>query len=192
MQPEEIPEGEFYEELDSLYGDKKIVAVGEVGLDYHYGKESRERQLEVFNHYIRKAHELNLPLVIHSRDAHLDTINTLKENKDILTKVVLHCYSYSKEVLIDYLKLGCYISLGGVTTFKNARVAKEVAAFCPLDRLMLETDSPYLTPVPFRGKTNEPSYVRYVLEEIARLKEMEVEELEEILYKNSCEFFNIK
>ena len=192
MQPEEIPNEEFYEELDALYDNNRIVAVGEIGLDYHWTKENKDKQKEVFVHYIKKAHQLNLPIVVHSRDAHLDTINILKENKEYLGKVVMHCYSYSKEVLKDYLNLGCYISLGGVVTFKNAKVAKEVASVVPLDRLMLETDSPYLTPTPYRGKPNEPSYIRFVLEEIAKLKEMDVNELEDILFKNSCSFFNVK
>ncbi|MDY4788006.1 MAG: TatD family hydrolase [Bacilli bacterium] len=193
MHPSEIPNNnDFFSQIDELYQEKRIVAVGEVGFDYHYGKESKERQKEVFVYYIKKAKELNLPLVVHSRDAHLDTLNTLKEYKDYLTKVVIHCYSYSKEVLKDYLDLGCYISLGGVVTFKNAKTCKEVASICPLDRLMLETDSPYLTPVPYRGQVNEPSYVRFVLDEIASIREMDKDELSKILYNNSLAFFNIK
>nr|MCR5265940.1 TatD family hydrolase [Cyanobacteria bacterium RUI128] len=139
---------------------------------------------------IKLANKLNLPIVVHDRDAHKDCFNILKEVNQG-SKVLFHCFSGSPEFALECVKEGWYIALGGVVTFKNAVKPKEVAQAIPLSHLVLETDSPYLTPVPFRGKENQPAYVKYVAEEIAKLREISVDEVIETTTKNAEEFFNI-
>lgn len=147
----------------------KIIGIGEVGLDYYWDKTFKELQKEIFIKQIEFANQMNLPLNIHSRDAHSDTLEILKKyNKN--STAILHCFSGSPEFAAECVKEGIYIALGGVVTFKNAVKAKEVAAKVPIEYLLLETDDPYLTPVPYRGKENQPAYVKYVAEEIARLR----------------------
>lgn len=176
--------------MEDLSSEKKVVAVGEVGLDYYWDKTFVEEQKEVFIKQIKLANKLNLPLVIHDRDAHKDCFDILKEyNKG--SKVLFHCFSGSVEFAGECIKQGWNIALGGVVTFKNAQKPKEVAKTIPLEYLMLETDSPYLTPVPFRGKENQPAYIKYVAEEIARLRGMSVEEVVEITTQNAERFFEI-
>ena len=168
----------------------KIVAIGEIGLDYYWDKSFIELQKEVFAKQIRLANELNLPIAVHDREAHKDTFDIIKaENKN--SDVLFHCFSGSVEFMKECVKQGWYIALGGVVTFKNAVKMKEVAKEVPLDKLVLETDSPYLTPVPFRGKTNYPAYVKYVAEEIANLRAMPVEELIGITTENAERLFKI-
>ena len=168
----------------------KIVAIGEIGLDYYWDKSFVELQKEVFAKQIRLANELNLPIAVHDREAHKDTFDIIKtENKN--SDVLFHCFSGSVEFMKECVKQGWYIALGGVVTFKNAVKMKEVAKEVPLDKLVLETDSPYLTPVPFRGKTNYPAYVKYVAEEIANLRAMSVEELIGITTENAERLFKI-
>ena len=169
---------------------KKIVAIGEIGLDYYWDKSFVELQKEVFAKQIRLANELNLPIAVHDREAHKDTFDIIKsENKG--SDVLFHCFSGSVEFMRECVKQGWYIALGGVVTFKNAVKMKDVAKEVPLEKLVLETDSPYLTPVPFRGKTNYPSYVKYVAEEIANLRAMPVEELIGITTENAERLFKI-
>lgn len=169
---------------------KKIVAVGEIGLDYYWDKSFADVQKDVFVKQIKLANFLNLPVVVHDRDAHKDTFDILKEvNKG--SKVLFHCFSGSTEYMKEVVKEGWYIAIGGVVTFKNAVKMKEVAKQIPLDKLMLETDSPYLTPVPYRGKPNKPAYVKYVAEEIAKLRGITYEEVANITTKNAEEFFGI-
>lgn len=182
---------EIEAEMDKLAKEnKKVVAVGEVGLDYYWDKSFNDIQQDVFRHQIRLANKLNLPLVVHDREAHKDTFDILKEeNKG--SKVLFHCFSGSVEFMRECVKEGWYIALGGVVTFKNAIKMKEVAEEVPLDKLVLETDSPYLTPVPFRGKPNKPAYVKYVAEEIARLRGMTFDEIADITSTNAESFFNI-
>lgn len=168
----------------------KIVAIGEIGLDYYWDKSFVELQKEVFTKQIRLANELNLPIVVHDRDAHKDSFDIIKsENKGV--DVLFHCFSGSVEFMRECVKEGWYIALGGVVTFKNAVKIKEVAKEVPLEKLVLETDSPYLTPVPFRGKTNYPAYVKYVAEEIANLRAMPVDELIDITTENAERLFKI-
>lgn len=170
--------------------NKKIVAVGEVGLDYYWDKTFVDIQKEVFVKLIKLANRLNLPLVIHDREAHKDAFDILKqENQN--SDVLFHCFSGSLEFMRECIKQGWYIAIGGIVTFKNAVKIKEVAKEVPLDRLLLETDSPYLTPVPFRGKPNKPAYVKYVAEEIASLRGMPIEELMDITTQNTERFFRI-
>lgn len=170
--------------------NSKVVAVGEIGLDYYWDKSFVDLQKEVFIKQIELANGLNLPIVVHDREAHKDTFDILKQyNKS--SKVLLHCFSGSVEFMRECIKEGWYIALGGVVTFKNAIKAKEVAKAVPLEKLVLETDSPYLTPVPYRGKENKPGYVRFVAEEIANLRNMSIDEIIDITTRNAEEFFNI-
>lgn len=168
----------------------KIVAIGEIGLDYYWDKSFNDLQKEIFIKQIKLANELNLPISIHDREAHKDTFDILKEhNKN--SKIVMHCFSGSVEFANECIKEGMYIALGGVVTFKNAVKMKEVAVNIPLDRLLLETDAPYLTPVPFRGKENQPAYTKYVAEEIAKLRNITVDEINKATTQNTFEVFGI-
>lgn len=168
----------------------KIVAIGEIGLDYYWDKSFNDLQKEIFIKQIKLANELNLPISIHDREAHKDTFDILKEhNKN--SKIVMHCFSGSVEFANECIKEGMYIALGGVVTFKNAVKMKEVAVNIPLDRLLLETDAPYLTPVPFRGKENQPAYTKYVAEEIAKLRNTTVDEINKATTQNTFEVFGI-
>lgn len=168
----------------------KIVAVGEIGLDYYWDKTFNDIQKEVFEKQIRMANKLNLPLVIHDREAHKDCFDILK-GVNQGSKVLFHCFSGSVEFMKECTRQGWFIALGGVVTFKNAVKMKEVAREVPLDKLVLETDSPYLTPVPYRGKENKPAYVKYVAQEIANIRQMPYEELVDITTTNAEEFFQI-
>lgn len=185
---------ENLEIIRELTKNEKVVAIGEIGLDAHYeDSPPHELQLKAFHAQLDLAEELNMPVVIHSRDNHQVTFDILKERKENNEnfKCVLHCYSGSVELMREYMKLGFNITLGGVTTFKNAKTPKEVAKEVPLDRLMLETDCPYLTPEPFRGKRNQPKYVKYTGEKIAELREMPYDELVSQTDKNTLEFYNL-
>ena len=174
--PEEINKANenYIEELRELSKHKKCVAIGEIGLDYYWVKDNKEEQKRIFTEQIILANELNLPIIVHSRDAHNDTLEILKKYKP---KGVLHCFSGSVEVMKEVLKLGMYIGLGGAVTFKNARVPLEVAENLPLDRLLLETDCPYMSPVPMRGKRNQSTYISFVAEKIAEVKNLTKEEV---------------
>ncbi len=170
--------------------NKKIIGIGEIGLDYYWDKSFNDLQKEVFIKQIKLANELNLPISIHDREAHKDTYDILKEyNKN--SQIIMHCFSGSVEFAKECVKEGWYIALGGVVTFKNAIKMKEVAKNIPIENLLLETDAPYLTPVPYRGKTNQPAYVKYVAEEIARLRDTSFEEIDKITTQNAERVFNI-
>jgi TatD DNase family protein len=176
--------------LEEMINANKIYAIGECGLDYYWVSDNKEKQKWLFEQQIALSIKYNLPLVIHCRDAVSDVYEILKKYNGKV-KFVMHCYSGSVEMAREFIKLGGYISLGGPVTFKNAKTPKEVAVDVPLARLMIETDCPYLSPMPHRGKRNEPSYVRYVLAEIASLKNMDINQLEEELDSNSIRFFNL-
>lgn len=183
---------EVEETLKILAQEKKVVAVGEIGLDYYYDNSPRHIQKEVFKRQLKLANELRKNVVVHSRDASQDTFDILKEAHDIYEfKAVIHCYSQSLEMLKEYLRLGDYISLGGAVTFKNSKIRKEVAKIVPLDRLLLETDCPYMTPVPYRGKRNEPKYVNIVAEYIADLRGISKSDLVKVTDENTKRFYNI-
>lgn len=183
---------EVEETLKILAQEKKVVAVGEIGLDYYYDNSPRHIQKEVFKRQLNLAHELRKNVVVHSRDASQDTFDILKEAHDKYEfKAVIHCYSQSLEMLKEYLRLGDYISLGGAVTFKNSKIRKEVAKIVPLDRLLLETDCPYMTPVPYRGKRNEPKYVNIVAEYIADLRGISKSDLVKVTDENTKRFYNI-
>lgn len=170
---------------------KKIVGIGEIGLDYYWDKSFNDLQQEIFIKQIQLANELNLPISIHDREAHKDCFEILKKyNKN--SKIVMHCFSGSVEFARECLKEGWYLALGGVVTFKNAVKMKEVAKEIPLERLLLETDAPYLTPDPHRGEQNKPSYVRFVAKEIAKLREITLEEVAKVTTNNAIKIFELR
>ena len=172
--------------LKSLLGEKKVVGIGEIGLDYHYTKENKDKQIWLFEEQLKIADAFNLPVVIHSRDATMDTINTLKKYK---VKGIIHCFSGSLETANIYISMGFLLGIGGVVTFKNSKL-KDVVKEVSLESIVLETDSPYLTPVPFRGKINSSKYLEYIANFIADIKNISVEELAEITSKNASSLFD--
>lgn len=196
LQPEEIDKTDvnaLFDLFKTVKDNKKIVAIGEIGLDYYWEKDENKKQVqrELFIKQIEIANELKLPIIVHSRDALQDTYEILKCHQPIMGGV-MHCYSGPKEMVNEFIKLGMYISLGGPVTFKNARVPKEVATSIDINYLLIETDSPYLSPHPLRGTENKPSNVKLVGEEIARLRNMELDDLEAITLKNATKLFGIK
>lgn len=171
-----------------IKNNPKIIGIGEIGLDYYWDKTYIELQKEVFIKQIKFANEMNLPLNIHSRDAHFDTLEILKKyNKN--STAIMHCFSGSPEFAKECIKEGIYIALGGVVTFKNGKKAKQVAREIPLEYLLLETDDPYLTPVPYRGKENQPMYVKFVAQEIADLRGVTIEDIAIATTKNTQKVF---
>ena len=179
-----------YEILEKQLQHEKVVGIGECGLDFYWDKEYIDKQIEVFKKQIELSIKFDKPLVIHMRDASEATYNVLSEYKDI--KGIMHCYSGSVEMAKEFLKLGLHISLGGPVTFLNGRVPKEVAKIVPIDKLLIETDAPYLSPHPFRGKRNEPARVKLVAEEIAKLREVSYTDIATKTAKNAYKLFNIK
>lgn len=175
--------------LRALLREEKVVAVGEIGLDYHYDFSPREKQREVFEQQILLAREEGYPIVVHSREATADTVELLKRYPDVRGE--LHCFSGSAQTAEELVKMGYYIAFGGALTFKNARKTLEAAAAVPMERLLIETDCPYMTPVPFRGKRNEPAYVRLVAEKLAEVKGVSVEEIARVTMENGTRFFGI-
>lgn len=182
---------EDIEELRELARGEKIVAIGEIGLDYYYEHSPREVQKQRFREQIRLAKQLNLPIIVHEREAAQDVFDIISSEADGNLRGVIHCYSGSAEMAREYIKLGFYISFAGPVTFKNAKKPKEVAAEIPLEHLLLETDSPYMAPVPYRGKRNDPSYVRYIAETIAELKGLSYEQVVEQTNANTKKLFSI-
>ena len=194
IHPEEIDDGteENLKFLESHLFDEKIVGIGEIGLDYHYTKENREQQIKLFEKQLQLAKKYQLPCVIHSRDAAQDTYNILKKVVDGSFPVILHCYGYSVEMAHEFLKLGIYFGIGGVVTFKNGVKLVEVVKEMPLEHLLLETDSPYLSPEPYRGKENEPIRIINIAEKIAQIKNISVEKVLETTTKTACTQFDLK
>ena len=181
---------EAEEHIEKMLQHDKITAIGEIGLDYYWDKTFNDIQQEVFIKQIKLANKHNLPICVHDREAHKDTFDILKEyNKG--SDVVLHCYSGSVEFAKECIKKGWYLGLGGVVTFKNAVKMKETAKEIPLEKIVLETDAPYLTPVPFRGKENQPAYVKYVAEEISYIKGIPLDEVAEITSQNAERIYRI-
>ncbi|HAH18972.1 TatD family hydrolase [uncultured Eubacterium sp.] len=177
---------------DSAREDKKIVAIGEIGLDYHWEEPSRTLQKEWFAKQLELAQELEMPIIIHSRDAAEDTYEILKVYAEHGLKGVMHCYSYSVEMAKKYVDMGLYIGIGGVLTFKNAKKLKEVAAEIPLEKIVLETDCPYMAPEPHRGKRNDSTYIKYVVKVLAEIKGISEEEVERVTFENACKLYGIK
>lgn len=193
LHPEEIYDN-YLEDLDYLHEfikTHKVYAVGECGIDYHYRTDNKDIQEYVFRKQIEYSIEFNLPLIVHMRDATEDTYNILKEYKGKI-RGVMHCYTGSYEMAMKFIELGMYIGLGGAVTFKNAKYPKDVAIRIPKDRLLIETDCPYMAPTPFRGKRNESSFVYYVALEIAKLNNMTIEEIDQITENNTMELFDLR
>ncbi len=169
---------------------KKVVAIGEIGLDYYWNKENKELQKQFFIKQIELANSLKLPIVIHSRDALMDTIEILKAN-NIIKKGIFHCCQLNRELVKEALKLGFYISFAGPVTFKNSKNADEIIKMVPLEKILIETDSPYLSPEPNRGKRNDSRNVKYIAQKVANSKEMTFEQIAQITYENAIKIFNI-
>ena len=180
-----------YKELETLATNDKIVAIGEIGLDYYWDEPDRSIQKEWFIKQIELAKKINKPLVVHSRDAAKDTLDIIKETKAYEVGGVIHCFSYGPELAREYVNMGYYIGVGGVVTFKNGRKLKEVVESTPLERIVLETDCPYLAPVPFRGKRNDSTKLIYVVDEIAQIKGVSKEEVMNITMDNALKMYRI-
>ena len=172
-------------------GLPKIVAVGEIGLDYYWDEPGREVQKKWFLRQLELAREVKLPVVIHSRDAAKDTLDIMKSFHAENLGGVIHCFSYTKEMAREYLNMGFFLGIGGVVTFKNAKKLKEVVEYMPMEQMVLETDCPYLSPVPNRGKRNSSLNLPYVVEEVARLKEISVDEVIEITNRNAKTMYRL-
>lgn len=177
--------------IEELAAHPKVVALGEMGLDYHWDKSPKDVQKDVFRRQIRLAKKVKLPIVIHNREATQDIVDILKEESAGEVGGIMHCFSGSAETALECVKMNFYISLGGPVTFKNAKKPKEVAEAVPLDKLLIETDCPYLAPHPYRGKRNEPAYVKLVAEEIAALKHLSYEEVADATMKNANTLFQL-
>lgn len=183
---------DYISEIEKMINNQKVVAIGEIGLDYHWDNVTKEVQKEYFVKFIKLAYKYKLPISLHVRDALEDTLNILKENKDYLTKGIMHCYSGPKEMIKDFTNLGMYISLGGPVTFLNAKKVHEVAKVVDIDKLLVETDAPYLAPHPLRGKMNEPKFIVYTVNQIATLRNVSREYIEEKTYQNAMDLLGIK
>lgn len=177
------------EELKSLAALPKTVAVGEIGLDYHYDLSDRAAQRRVFARQLELAEETGLPVIIHSRDACADTLEIIRASA--VRRGVIHCFGGSRETAAEYLDMGFYISFTGIITFPNAKRYGELVAAVPLERLMIETDAPYMTPVPHRGERNEAKFVALVAERIAEIRGLSVEQVAEATFVNGCRLFGI-
>lgn len=189
---EELEDENLYNELKLIAQNRKIVAIGEIGLDYYWDEPAREVQKKHFEKQLEIAREIKKPIVIHSRDAAADTLNMMKGlgAKDI--GGILHCFSYGVDMAREYLNMDFYLGIGGVITFKNARKLKEVVEYMPLDRIVLETDSPYLSPEPNRGKRNSSINLPYVVDKIAEIKNISKEYVIEATYHNALEAYKMK
>lgn len=190
IHPSDITENseDEFKKIKELYSYAKCVAIGEIGLEYHYDDVPKEKQLEFFEKQLILSKELDLPVIVHDREAHEDTMTLLKKYQP---KGVVHCFSGGAEMAKEVLKLGMYIGLGGAVTFKNARKPLEVAEIVPTDRLLLETDCPYMAPVPFRGKRNSSDLIAYTAEKLAEVKEMDTQELISQTNENAHRLFRI-
>lgn len=197
ISPNDIPqtEEELWIMLDEMKKivkqNKKIVAIGEIGLDYYWNQENKELQKLAFIRQIELANELKLPIVIHTREAVMDTIGILKQHEAVF-KGVFHCCPLNRELVKEALRLGFYISFAGPVTFKNSKNADEIIHMVPSEKMLIETDSPYLSPEPLRGRRNDSRNVKYIAQKIAEIKGIEVEEIARITYQNAEKIFDIK
>lgn len=194
LHPDAVAEAtsENMERLYHLTSEKKVVAVGEIGLDYHYEPEKKEQQKKCFEAQLDVAHKSGLPIVVHSREAAKDTLDMMKALDAKSLGGVIHCFSYGKEMAKEYLDMGFYIGIGGVVTFQNGKKLKEVTEYVPLDRILLETDCPYLAPVPNRGKRNSSLNLIYVAEAIAGIKGISVQQVIEATCENAKKMYRIE
>lgn len=192
VHPLNVDEEPFdYDKLLAYAQDPKVVAIGETGLDYHYTPETKPLQQEIFAHQIEVARKVNKPVIIHTRSAREDTMNMLEQGGAEQCGGVLHCFTEDYAMAKRALDIGFYISISGIITFRNAEELRDVVRKLPLDRLLIETDSPYLAPIPYRGKPNQPAYVRETCEYLAALKGVSVEELARITTQNTQNLFKI-
>lgn len=189
--PENIDalEENYLELLEAQLQNKKVVAIGEIGLDYHWRQDNKEKQKEVFINQLKLALKYNKPVVVHSRDAVQDTYDILKEYR---VKADIHCYASSIEMAKEFIKLGCFIGVGGTITFKNASKTVQVVSEIDLKNILLETDSPYLAPEPIRGSRNVPNNTKYIIKKISEIKGLNEECVQETLNNNALKFFGIK
>ena len=196
ISPNDIPqtEEELWNMLDEIRKiakeNPKIVAIGEIGLDYYWNKENKELQRKAFLEQIKIANELGLPIVIHTRDAIMDTIEMLKQN-EVKKKGIFHCCPLNRELVKEGLKLGFYISFAGPVTFKNSKNANEIIEMVPNEKILIETDSPYLSPEPLRGRRNDPRNVKYIAKKIADVKEIDISDVARITFENAQKIFEI-
>ncbi len=179
------------ESIEELAKESKVVAIGEIGLDYYWNKENKELQQEIFMKQIDLANQLDLPICIHTREAVQDTLEILKHRMPAKHKGIIHCCPLNVELIKEVLKLGFMISFSGNVTFKNAKNADKCILQVPFDRILIETDSPYLTPEPNRGKRNNPIYVKYVAQKIAQVKQMKLEDIAKITLENAKRVYRI-
>lgn len=178
------------QKIEEMLNHKKVVGLGEIGLDYHYNYSPKDIQIQIFKKQLKICENVTKPVIIHSREACQDVFNIIKESN--VRNGVIHAYSGSLELAKEYIKMGYYIGVGGVVTFKNAKKLVDVVKNIPLESILIETDAPYLTPEPFRGTKNNSKYLKQVVEKIAEIKEISTNEVEEITFKNAVEFFKIK
>lgn len=194
VHPEDIEalnEKEYEWLKNTALTNPKVVAIGEIGLDYHYTEPSKELQRECFRRQLALALEVKKPLIIHSRDACADTLECMKREHAQQVGGIVHCYSYTKEAARDFLNMGLHFGIGGVITFKNAKKLVEAVEYIPMDRIVLETDCPYLSPEPFRGKRNDSRNIYYVAQKIAELKGLSYQEVVDITHENAKRLFGI-
>lgn len=197
ISPNDIPQTKeelwkMIEEIkEKVKQSKKVVAIGEIGLDYHWNEENKELQKQAFIHQIELANELKLPIVIHTRESVSDTLDILKKI-EVKQKGVFHCCPLNRELVKEALRLGFYISFAGPITFKNSKNADEIISIVPNEKMLIETDSPYLSPEPLRGRRNDPRNVKYMAQKIAEVKSENVEEIAKITYKNTKKIFNVQ
>lgn len=191
IHPEELQDysEDHMNSVFELSADPKCVAIGEIGLDYYWDSSHRAEQLDLFRRQLSYAFESRLPVIIHDRDAHGDCLETIRQYSGL--RGVFHCYSGSEEMAQELLKHGWYIGFDGPITYKNAKKARSVLEICPIDKILLETDSPYLPPVPERGKRNDPSNLHYICRKVAEIKNLSEDEVAEITTANACRLFGI-
>ena len=198
ISPNDIPQSEqqLWKDIDEISqivknnNSKKLVAIGEIGLDYYWNKENKDLQKQAFIKQIELANELELPIVIHSRDASVDTLDIIRNNR-VNKAGIFHCCQLNQELVRQALELGYYISFAGPITFKNSKNAPDIIKMVPMDKILIETDSPYLSPEPNRGKRNDCRNVKYVAQKIADVKELTIEEVAQKTYENTMRIFNI-
>lgn len=183
--------GNYIEDIEELAKSHKVVAIGEIGLDYYWNKENKEKQKEIFMEQIKLANKLELPIVIHTREAVMDTIDILKKI-ECKKRGVFHCCPLNRELVKEALKLGFYISFAGPVTFKNSKNAEEIVNLVPIEKILIETDSPYLSPEPVRGRRNDSRNVKYIAQKIADIKGLTIEEVAKQMHKNIEKIFNLQ
>ncbi|HGJ5866097.1 MAG TPA: metal-dependent hydrolase [Arsenophonus nasoniae] len=191
IHPLDLDKGYNFDELARLASGNEVVALGETGLDYHYQSENAKLQQTAFRQHIRIGCQLNKPVIIHTRKSQQDTLTILKEEQVTDCGGVLHCFTEDEQMAKALLDLGLYISFSGIVTFRNAEQIRQAARMVPLDRILIETDAPYLAPVPHRGQENQPAYVRNVAQFLAQLKGVDIEEIARATTQNFCDLFHL-